>query len=1368
MEPDEFHEAVDELLRAQDVPSARGVIQRHPILLEESTVSSLAAAVESWLGGGGVEEAAASEKFRATVEFLKEIAQEPEPATEEERAQRVVSLVSAAPWASLVRGYLALRRTATLEQAIETAQEVGDERVAVLIRALLVEDLATIDAAAPDLYREFRAAGRESDALTVALVGLDMRARLAQTFDSYPPEQRAEVVEVGLNTCRRAWAFAALLGDWACQAFYRMLEAIGCVRWNRPYEAAVASQEAVEHYQRLAQQWPQTYEPAVAEALNAFGTSLRDLRRLDEAEAAHREALRIRRALAENDPSQFNWHVSISLHNLGIVLFDANRLEEAERVYRELLELRRELVKEDPQAYEPALAMSLKNFAEMLNRAMKPAEGEAAAREALAIYRQLAQSQMYEADVLDTLIGLASLLTVQRRFQEAEGIHREVVETYRSLARKQPQLHRASLVLALNNLGTFLYSRRSFEEAETILREALELRRALARNEPRVHDPDVAMTLFNLALVLKENRRLDEAAATAREALEAYRLLAQAQPGVYESEVASSLNTVGGVLHYARRLDESEGAYREALSILRPLARERPQLYEKEVAMTLSNLGLVLREMRRFGDADGVYREALELLRALPQSRARDHDLLMTLNNLGNVFWESWRLAEAEGVYREALALCRSLAQEEPETYDFHIAMTLNNLGLVLTNLERYEEGEAAFRNALDSYRRLARAQPRSYEQDLAMALTNLGNVAYEQGRLAESESLQRESLDIYRRYDRPTERAKVLFGIARVRMAEGAWDAAIESLREAAAEAEHLRTEVQSLERRRQIFKNHIHIFGSLVICLMKTGRHLEALEAAERGKSRTLIDLLSLRDSRPQNIPPELAEEYARALIRLRALDAQLGGLEPSDMPSTRSSTEDDGGKSQQLEAIQWERVKATRRVEELLGEVRKYDPAYVPYANTLDADAIKRLAAESDSTLALFSVTDVGTYIFLVFPDGKVEVVTVPSFDADALYQLLATDKGQGAHSGWVRQYYEYIWAVRAWRREQAQQGEAANVAAEAMLRSRRDWLTVMESMLLELDERLMVFIRSSLSQHRGPGGAPVRVVIVPNRGLAILPLHACARDEEGRRHYFFDDHTVSYAPSLSVYKLCLERERAGRPQETAMVVADPTGDLVSSDWESDEIQRMLGGERVLVLRDEEATKGAVLSQSGGRGWLHFSCHGEYRLGAPFESALALSGGELLTLGEILDGLDLRQNWLTVLSACETSLVDFREVADEYYGLPVGFLFAGAPTVWGTLWTVSGQSTALLMIKAYEVMTAETGVSKSDALRLAQLWLRDVSREELLVRIEQRLGLLKTDSREWSWLVSFRRHVKYCEPGARPFAHPYYWAGIQCVGA
>jgi CHAT domain-containing protein len=282
------------------------------------------------------------------------------------------------------------------------------------------------------------------------------------------------------------------------------------------------------------------------------------------------------------------------------------------------------------------------------------------------------------------------------------------------------------------------------------------------------------------------------------------------------------------------------------------------------------------------------------------------------------------------------------------------------------------------------------------------------------------------------------------------------------------------------------------------------------------------------------------------------------------------------------------------------------------------------------------------------------------------------------------------------------------------------------------------------------------------------LAILPLHACWWEEDGVRKYLLDEFVIRYAPSLSVFKRCLERERAGRKRETLLGVANPVppGNLVFSEWECEEIERLIGNERCLILWREKATEAEVRQWMRERNYLHFSCHGQYRLDAPLESSLRLAGKDTLTLGEIFEGVYLPQAWLVVLSACETGLVDFREVADEHFGLPTGFLYAGAPTVYGSLWSVNDLSTALLMVKVYEGLERE-GKSKPEALRDAQIWLRDLTAREALTLVQRKEAELSGERMAWADVAPLRRALEWSDPHDRPFAHPYHWTGFQCVG-
>jgi CHAT domain-containing protein len=593
-----------------------------------------------------------------------------------------------------------------------------------------------------------------------------------------------------------------------------------------------------------------------------------------------------------------------------------------------------------------------------------------------------------------------------------------------------------------------------------------------------------------------------------------------------------------------------------------------------------------------------------------------------------------------------------------------------------------------------------------------------------------------------------------LLSNLGRLQMEQERWEEAVETLREAVEQVERLRAEVLNLDRRERILRENIHIYERLLICLMKLRRYREALEVAERGKSRTLIDLLTLRDLRPHNAPPEVVEEYEQMLFRARALEDELRRTEGDG----RRGEGERGRRAGEWEQMRQELTQTHNRLRELTTVIREHDPDFLPHAKPLTVDEIIALARDANTTLVLFRVTEAGSFVFLVFPDGETDVVEVPDFTTEALNELLVKFEDGKASDGWVVRYYEYQEALAEGNRAKA-------------LHAHQSWLEKMDEtlealyqrLLKPVHERLKVWQRGTVSANRPP-----HLVLVPNRGLAILPLHACWWEEDGVRKYLLDEFVIRYAPSLSVFKRCLERERAGRKRETLLGVANPVppGNLVFSEWECEEIERLIGNERCLMLWREKATEAEVRQWMRERNYLHFSCHGQYRLDAPLESSLHLAGKDTLTLGEIFEGVYLPQAWLVVLSACETGLVDFREVADEHFGLPTGFLYAGVPTVYGSLWSVNDLSTALLMVKVYEGLERE-GKSKPEALRDAQIWLRDLTAHEALTLVRKKEAELSGERMAWADVVPLRRALELSDPNDRPFAHPYHWAGFQCVG-
>jgi CHAT domain-containing protein len=292
-----------------------------------------------------------------------------------------------------------------------------------------------------------------------------------------------------------------------------------------------------------------------------------------------------------------------------------------------------------------------------------------------------------------------------------------------------------------------------------------------------------------------------------------------------------------------------------------------------------------------------------------------------------------------------------------------------------------------------------------------------------------------------------------------------------------------------------------------------------------------------------------------------------------------------------------------------------------------------------------------------------------------------------------------------------------------------------------------------------------GAPL--LLIPQGGLGLLPLHAVWREVDGESRAFLDDWSVTYAPSGYVQSVSQRRlVEEGRHGQTLLAVVNPTKDLQWTPAEGEALAALFG-EAATALKGESATKEAVIDAAGGQNYLHFSCHGFYHWGEAMRSGLVLAGGEHLTLAEIISRMNLGAARLVTLSACETGLTEFRQSPDEYLGLPAGFLQAGAPAAVSTLWAVDDLSTMLLMERFYRLHIQE-GLEISPALREAQLWLRDVTARELRERFtEERLKLIGVRMAPDAVLHGYERFVAM-EDDARPFAHPYYWAAFTFAGA
>ncbi|WP_293148123.1 CHAT domain-containing protein [Microcoleus sp. bin48.metabat.b7b8b9.023] len=319
---------------------------------------------------------------------------------------------------------------------------------------------------------------------------------------------------------------------------------------------------------------------------------------------------------------------------------------------------------------------------------------------------------------------------------------------------------------------------------------------------------------------------------------------------------------------------------------------------------------------------------------------------------------------------------------------------------------------------------------------------------------------------------------------------------------------------------------------------------------------------------------------------------------------------------------------------------------------------------------------------------------------------------------------------------------------------------------------------------------------RLILVPFRYLHLLPLHALTSrrlrqnvEETGSLLELFPGG-VRYTPSCQLLQLSQRVNSTGEESSPTRLFAiqNPTEDLDFTDIEVEAIAKSFNPAEVLIR--EKASKTGLQQQLEAlhnADIAHFSCHGFFDFLDPRKSALILAGAKIstdnvdsenksyirspqdelldiekcLTLEEIFD-LPLSKCRLVTLSACETGLTDIQNTTDEYIGLPSGFLYAGATNIISTLWAVNDVSTAILMIKFYELLLSETRPPVAIALRESQLWLRSVTVKGLLEWVEASQLL----SREHKQKIQDRYSRGY-KQDYQPYQSPVYWAAFCAVG-
>lgn len=267
---------------------------------------------------------------------------------------------------------------------------------------------------------------------------------------------------------------------------------------------------------------------------------------------------------------------------------------------------------------------------------------------------------------------------------------------------------------------------------------------------------------------------------------------------------------------------------------------------------------------------------------------------------------------------------------------------------------------------------------------------------------------------------------------------------------------------------------------------------------------------------------------------------------------------------------------------------------------------------------------------------------------------------------------------------------------------------------------------VYTRASetLSRELIPGGIPGGVtdlVVIPTGRLSIIPfetLFSGKRKNGAEPPFLLGKYNIRYEFSTS---LILQKESRKPNMQRSILLCAPVifdedeqlQDLPGTESEVREIARLFTS---MNYKNESFVKGDASEKLAKSGklkefdYLHFATHGIVDERSPELSRIFLSpspaseDGELYT-GEIYN-LEIDADLVT-LSACQTGLGKISK-GEGVIGLSRALVYAGARNIMVSFWSVSDESTSLLMNHFYRFMLNDPGKDFGNSLRKAKLEL------------------------------------------------------------
>jgi Uncharacterized protein conserved in bacteria len=667
-------------------------------------------------------------------------------------------------------------------------------------------------------------------------------------------------------------------------------------------------------------------------------------------------------------------------------------------------------------------------------------------------------------------------------------------------------------------------------------------------------------------------------------------------------KILSSLSIVFGEI----------GQYENALEC----AQEAVELCEyendaKSFPFCLNNQACLLMDIEDRESARDTLLAALESTYETKELRIR----ALILNNLAMCSLGKAEgtdeVEEVKGFLDQALDIARQIGSLKLE------ALTFNNLGIFYQVSGKPDEARESYLKALSLFKKIGD------RPDEAVTLVNLGQLFHDYLHDSETTSkLCKEAIDIIE-----TIRGGLKKEIHRISYAEKETDP-----------------------------------YALMIDCLFSSELHGEALEYAERAKSRALLEGLSgkLAEEIARTSNPEKLKEATMLLTRIDEIQKNLAALHRKEDTEERGGV----GKESADEELYQALIDDLREAEQefaMAHEKLKDDDmesASLLKVLPLPAYEIQQLLDEKTFFVELYQTAE-KLYLFVVTPESTIKVLSLDLFADDALNVVVGL-----------------LSALR--------DPQSTDVRSHEFIRDMRQPLSA-------LFEYLIKPLKPFVEKYQ-------RMIIAPHLFWHYIPFHALY--DRSEKSYLCDQVEISYTPTASVLQLCLQKNYLGR--ERGCIFTKNNGDLPHADQEADLLAGVFSPG--YLFKGNDAYFGRLQETKTPFDVLHVACHGTFNPDQPFLSSIDLSpqgGDERKTYLIDLFNLSLQCSLVT-LSACDTGVSRITG-ADEIIGLSRGLFYAGAAAVMLSLWQVADKSTCLLMENFYWHYV-KNGKTKTSSLQLA----------------------------------------------------------------